>query len=99
MGGKTTDGTDVTPAPGPHAEAARRLALVQLAVGLPALLMVVFGVVIGYRLVGLPLGGVAFWCVLGPVLGAFALYFGRAILHLRRATGGPAEVASTASEE
>jgi hypothetical protein len=77
----------------------RRLALVQLAVGLPALLLVVFGVVLGYRLAGRPLGGVAFWCVLAPVVGAFALYFIRAILRLRRATGVGAEASGTANEE
>jgi len=99
VGGKTGDGVAVKPSSGTGAEAARRLALVQLAVGLPALFMVVIGLVIGYRLVGLPLGGVAFWYVLGPVLGAFALYFARAIFHLRRATRGPAEAGPTASEE
>jgi len=99
VGGTTRDGTGVTPTSTIGAEAARRVALVQLAVGMPALFMVIIGLVIGYRLVGLPLGGVAFWCVLGPVLGAFALYFARAIFHLRHATGGPSAAGPTASEE
>jgi len=72
---------------------------VQLAVGLPALFMVTIGLVIGYRLVGLSWGGVACWGVLGPVLAVFAVYFARAIFHLRRATGGPSEAAPTTSEE
>jgi hypothetical protein len=74
------------PTPAPNAE--RRLALIQLAVGGPAFVLVLFGMVLGYRLAGLPVGDGRFWWVLGPVLGAFALYLGHAILRLRRATGG-----------
>jgi hypothetical protein len=60
-----------------------------VAVGVPALVVAVFGLVLGYRLAGLPLGDGRFWWVLGPVGGAFALYFGHAILCLRRR--GPEE--------
>jgi hypothetical protein len=58
-----------------------------VAVGVPAFVVAVFGLVLGYRLAGRPLGDGRFWWVLGPVAGAFALYFGHAILSLRRPPG------------
>jgi len=89
----------MTGPPDVRAETVRRLALVQLVVGVPALLFVVFGLVVGYRLADRPLGDAAFWSVLVPVVVAFALYFAHAILRLRRATGGRNQAATTSEEQ
>lgn len=90
MGGQAPDGVGLgggrAGQDGPG-QAARRLFFVRLAVGGPAFLLAVFGLVVGYRLAGLPLGDGRLWWVLGPVITAFALYLGHAILRLRRPTG------------
>ncbi len=66
----------------------RRLAVVQLLLGPPAVLVVVIGLVLGFRLAGRPLGA-AFWWALGPVLGVFAVYLGRAAVVYRRTSRPP----------
>lgn len=63
----------------------KRLALVQIALGVPVLFVIVFGLVLAYRFADRPLGDDVFWLVLGTVLVAFGLYFGRAALVIRRA--------------
>jgi TRAP-type C4-dicarboxylate transport system permease small subunit len=99
VGGEADSGTEIVSAEGLRAETTRKLCLVQLAVGVPAFLLVLLGIVLGYRLARRDLGGVAFWCVLAPVVAGFAVYCARAILRLRRTTGGPAEAAPIANEE
>lgn len=84
MGGQTPAGAGLERFPDLREAARRRFALVRLAVGVPAFVVAVFGLFLGYRLAELPLGDGRFWWVLGPVAGAFALYFGHAILCLRR---------------
>ncbi len=78
----------MTPLPSDPEEAGRasrrRLALVQLLLGPPTVLVVVIGLVLGFRLAGKPLAA-AFWWTLGPVLGVFAVYLGRAAVVYRRA--------------
>lgn len=71
----------------------------RLTVGVPAFVLVVFGLVLGYRLAGLPLGDGRLWWVLGPVGGAFALYFGHAILCLRRPCTEGRQAPSKPTEE
>lgn len=62
----------------------RRLAMVRLAVGGPTFMILLFGLVIGYRLAGRPLGGGVFWAVLGTLVVGFAGYAGVALASLRR---------------
>ena len=68
----------------------RRLALVQLLLGPPTVLVVVIGLVLGFRLSGAPLGP-TFWWTLGPVLGVFAVYLGRAAVVYRRESRPPSD--------
>jgi hypothetical protein len=58
--------------------------MIQLAVGGPMFMILVFGLVIGYRLAGRPLGGGAFWAVLGTLVVGFAGYVGAVLAFLRR---------------
>ena len=90
MGGPAPDGPEISPPGGPEEAdraARRRLALVQIAVGVPALFLCLFGLVVGYRLVGRPLTDGALLWVLVPIVGAFAIFLGRAGVVLAR-TGG-----------
>ena len=99
MGGEAPAGTKLVASEPNRAETVRRLALVQLAVGVPALLFVVFGVVLGYRLSGRPLGDIVFWGMLAPVLGGFFCYFARAFLRLRGANRAGASDSAPAHGE
>lgn len=67
----------------------RRGALVRLAVGVPALFLVVFGLVLGVRLAGRPVGDSGVWFVLIPVLLVFGAYFAHAVWVLARAGRAP----------
>lgn len=87
MGGQAPAGAGLDRPLESRDAARRRFALIRLAVGVPAFVLAAFGLILGYRLAGLPLGDGRFWWVLGPVAGAFALYFGHAIMSLRRPPG------------
>ena len=87
MGGKTplrTDVTGETDLDEAARLARRRLALLQLVLGVPALVLILFGLVLGYRLAGRALGGPGFWGLLIPVVLVFVVYYGRALWALRR---------------
>ncbi|GAB4260129.1 MAG: hypothetical protein Kow0092_08790 [Deferrisomatales bacterium] len=75
-------------APGDPEEAARharrRFARLQLVMGVPALIVSVFGLVLAYRLAERPLGDAAFWGFLGAIGVVFGAYFGHALLSLRK---------------
>ncbi len=79
-------------------ETARRIALAQLAIGVPALTIVLFGLVLGFLLSERDLG-ITFWGVAVPVVVAFAVYLGRAIVALRRASRAVAAAGTAESEE
>jgi len=79
-------------------ETARRIALAQLAIGVPALTIVLFGLVLGFLLSERNLG-ITFWGVAVPVVVAFAVYLGRAIVALRRASRAVAAAGRAESEE
>jgi len=57
--------------------------MAQIAVGVPALLLSVFAVVLAYRLTGRSLATPAPWLVVGGILAVFAVYFGRILLRPR----------------
>lgn len=88
MGGQADHRPAVTPAPdSPEAAlAARRarLAMVRLAVGGPTFMVLLFGLVIAYRVAGRPLGDGAFWALLGTLVLGFAAYAGAVLISLRR---------------
>jgi hypothetical protein len=91
VGGETPSGADLNGTQSAETlaqESRRRMALVQLVVGAPAFLFVVFGLVLAYRFADRSLGDTAFWAVLVPVVVAFGIYYGRAIVALRRSGGG-----------
>lgn len=69
---------------GGGAEGARRAALAQLAIGVPAFTVVLFGLVLGFVLSERKID-LVFWGVSLPVAAAFAAYLGRAIVALRKA--------------
>ncbi len=90
MGGETPLRTDLSNGSNSEdisRESRRRVALAQLILGAPTLLLVVFGLVLGFRFSGRPLGDAAFWAVLIPVIGVFGAYYVRAIVALRRSSG------------
>lgn len=101
MGGQAPDRPHLTLPDDPQ-EAARvlrrRLGLVQIALGVPALLVIVFGLVLAYRWAGRPLGDVDFWFVLAAVLAVFGVYFGRALVAVRRASARPSRGESTGED-
>lgn len=66
------------------AETARRAALAQLAIGVPAFTIVMFGLGLGFVLSERRID-LVFWGVSLPVVGAFAAYLGHAIVALRKA--------------
>jgi hypothetical protein len=69
-----------------------------LAIGVPALTIVLFGLVLGFLLSERDLG-ITFWGVAVPVVVAFAVYLGRAIVALRRASRAVAAAGTADSEE
>lgn len=62
----------------------RRLAMIQLAVGGPTFMILLFGLVIAYRVAGRPLGDGVFWAVLGTLVVGFVAYAAVILLSLRR---------------
>lgn len=66
----------------PHALSARKAALVRVAVGVPMLVVSLFGALVAYRVSGRPLGGGVFWTLLAAILAGFGLYFARPLLTL-----------------
>ncbi|MBI5443091.1 MAG: hypothetical protein HY900_17985 [Deltaproteobacteria bacterium] len=63
---------------------ARRIEMVKLAVGVPALLLSLFGTVLAFRLRHRSLADPVFWFTLAGVLAVFAAYFGHIAWTLRR---------------
>ena len=47
-------------------------------------MILLFGLVIGYRVAGRPLGDAVFWVLLGTLVAGFGVYAGAAVLSLRR---------------
>ena len=89
MGGQTDHRPALAVAPPDSPEAAlaarrRRLALVQLAVGGPTFMVLLFGLVIAYRVAGRPLGDGVFWGVLGTLALGFGGYALAVVVTLRR---------------
>ena len=87
MGGKAPDRPAVDESPN-SPEAAlvarrRRLAMIQLAVGGPTFMILLFGLVIGYRVAGRPLGDGVFWAVLATLVAGFGVYAAVALVTLR----------------
>ncbi|MHB8763568.1 MAG: hypothetical protein ACYDA8_04390 [Deferrisomatales bacterium] len=91
MGGPSADGPGLTPeepadlSPEEQARLTRRLAMVRLVMGVPGIIVPVFGLVLAYRYADRPLGDWVFWVVLATVLAVFAAYYGHALLTVRRA--------------
>ena len=95
MGGETPDRSALTP-PGDAAEdpaeetaqqryeRRRRFAMVRLAVGGPTFMILIFGLVIAYRVAGRSMGDGVFWAVLGTLVVGFGLYAATALVALRR---------------
>ncbi len=79
-------------------ETARRIALAHLAIGVPAMTIVLFGLVLGFLLSERSLG-ITFWGVAVPVVAAFAVYLGRAMVALRRASRAVAAARTAEGEE
>ncbi|HSH70616.1 MAG TPA: hypothetical protein VK997_11905 [Deferrisomatales bacterium] len=63
--------------------ARRRLAMIRLAVGGPTFMILLFGLVIAYRVAGRPMGDRVFWAVLGALVVGFAVYAVTALASLR----------------
>jgi hypothetical protein len=87
VGGETPDGTGLNLGPAlenPARVVQRKLALAQLILGVPAILVIVFILVAGYRLTGRSLGDLIFWLVLLTILVVFGVYYVQAFLLLRR---------------
>ncbi len=72
-----------TPDPDPR-ERLARTARVQMALGVPALMVLVAGVVVGFRAADRDLGDPILWFVLGPLVAVFAAYYMLAWHRLRR---------------
>ena len=64
---------------------ARRLAMLRVAAGVPALILSLFGVVLAFRMTGHTLGDWSFWAVLLGILVGFGVYFAYALWGLRAA--------------
>jgi hypothetical protein len=58
--------------------------MIRLAVGGPTFMILIFGLVIAYRVAGRPLGDGVFWGVLATLVVAFAVYSGMVLSTLRR---------------
>ena len=87
MGGETPDRSALNTVGEPQELAdakRRRLAMVRLAVGGPTFMILIFGLVIAYRVAGRPMGDGVFWAVLATLLAAFGLYAGIALVSLRK---------------
>ena len=93
MGGQTDHRPAVTSVPD-SPEAAkftrRRLAMIRLAVGGPTFMILLFGLVIAYRVANRPLGDGVFWAVLGTLVVGFVAYAAAVLASLRsrRRAGG-----------
>ncbi len=70
----------------------------RLAVGVPALFVAVFGLVIGLRLAGRSLEGSGLWLVGIPVLVVFAAYFAHAFWVLARVGREPPDAAGDGAD-
>ena len=87
MGGETPDRPELSPdaEEQEHINAnRRRRAMIQLAVGGPMFMILMFGLVIAYRVAGRSMGDMVFWVVLGTLVVGFCAYVGVSLISLRR---------------
>ena len=86
------------PEPDPR-ERLRRVARVQMALGVPALMVLVVGIVVGFRMADRDPGDPILWFVLGPLVAVFAAYYMLAWHRLRRSRQPEAPKAQTGGEK